>query len=261
MSISKKPTVAQQKFKINIAKQTCNYCKGSGHRIHAMDEYGVYLLTVDGEQILACPTLLEKDKKKTVVSKKIEDEFPALPGAKTATLSKTTLLIAKGIAGAIADRKKAEWVERKQAKAIREQIKADKEKEKNADMQKLMYAKYGPKWHWQIKDTEEDSGFADHLRYDDEERERREDDAFYYAQKEAEDEWEANYLKERDERLARRVLMTKEEEEQDIWDEQYDDLWVSTANDYYHESRIVTANKREKEEYERNGWPWPPKGP
>ena len=256
--------MAQQKFKINMAKQTCNFCKETGHRIHSMDPYGTYLIGVDGERILACPVLLEKERKKTIVSKKAEDEFPALPGTKVATLSEATVLIAKGIAGAVADQKKAEWVERKQAKVIREQIKATKEKEKEADMQKRMYAKYGPKWHWQVKDTEDDSGFADHLRYDDEERERREEDAFYYAQKDAEDEWEANYLKERDERLAQRALMTEEEAIQDEEDEEddiYDDLWASTANDLYHESLVAASNKREKEEYERNGWPWPPKGP
>ena len=43
MSNSKKP-MAQQKFKINMTKQTCNYCKGSDHRIHTMDTYGAYRL-------------------------------------------------------------------------------------------------------------------------------------------------------------------------------------------------------------------------
>jgi len=247
-------SMAQQKFKINMAKQTCNFCKEAGHRIHSMDPYGTYLIGVYGERILACPVLLEKERKKTVGSKKVEDEFPALPGTNVSVLSEATVLAAKGITGAIADKKKVNWEERKQAKAL-------KKAEKDADMQKRLYAKYGPKWHWQVKDTEEDSGFADHLRYDDEERQRREDDTFYWAQKEAEDEWEANYLKERNERLALRTLMTEEEAHCDVCDEeeeQYDDLF---ANDYYHESRVSSANKREKEEYERNGWPWPPKGP
>lgn len=132
----------------------------------------------------------------------------------------------------------------------------------DADMQKRMFAKYGPKWHWQVKDTEENSGFADHLRYNDEEWERKEEDDFYYTQKEAEEEWESNYLKERDERLTRRAFMTVDEAWQDEWDEKIDQddaLWCSSMDDSRQESLRMDARNREKAEYEKNGWPWPPK--
>jgi len=212
--------MAQQKFKINMAKQTCNFCKETGHRIHAMDTYGVYLVGTDGERILACPVLLEKEKKKTVVSKKVEDEFPALPGTKVSALSEATVLAAKGIAGAIADQKKAEWEQRKQAKANWEQAKALKNAEakaaRDAETEACMYAKYGVIWNWKVKGTDEDSDLARLRREEDEERDRLEEDAFYYAQKEAEEV----ELKAQQERWARRALMTPEEARQDEEDEE-----------------------------------------
>jgi hypothetical protein len=53
-----------------MSKQTCNYCKESGHRIHAINAQGVYILGEDGERVLACPLLIQKEEQKTKRSKK-----------------------------------------------------------------------------------------------------------------------------------------------------------------------------------------------
>ena len=156
------------KRKIDMSKQSCNYCKLLGHRIHAMDAFGVYLVGTDGERVRACPVLVERAKRDT----RAKEEFPALPGQKGVAASAATLALPGAIAAAEKDRKQREWFA---AKELKEQ----KKREWTERHVKRMEQKYGDNWHQEVKGKEgEDCDYADRLREKDEEKERIWEDAF-----------------------------------------------------------------------------------
>ena len=170
------------KRKIDMSKQTCNYCKGLGHRIHAMDAFGVYLAGADGERILACPVLVERETINVKRVTKAEEEFPALPGQKGVAASAATLALPSAIAAAEKDRKQREWLA---AKELKEQ----KKREWTERHITRMEQKYGDKWHEEVKGKEgEDCDYAREKR---EMEEQMREDEFEQEEREAFEAWEA----------------------------------------------------------------------
>jgi hypothetical protein len=247
----------QKKVLINMSKQDCNYCKGKGHRIHAMDQFGVYLKGDDGERVLACPVLLRKAPKKV--------DFPQLSG-KPVPKSEIRAAAAANLVKdqAIADKKQRhqDWIDRqarREAKAIRdaeEKLKADKVYLVN------MYNKYGPYWYRQVRETADDSPIAEKMRYDEEEEEYRRECEQEWEERQAEKEEDARYEMERKEREARRALMTPDEAQQDEQDEadELEDAWHTECSSNEYKCRVYASKMRAQEAvYKVNGWPWPPK--
>lgn len=234
---------------IDMSRQTCNYCKALGHRIHAMDPYGTYLCSETGERILACPVLIGKQTA----------DFPPLAGSTVTPEAATwtasvTCLISSGISAAVKERKAKEqavWLKQKEEnKMHREQRHSEK-----------MENKYGPRWHWVVKKTTEDCETADQLRFHDEEEARRIRETMELRRDWFEQEQEKKSAEKEAAREARRATMTKEELEEDDaaeMDEMSD--WLdSHSSDWYNNFRIRQDEElREKELYEKNGWTWVP---
>lgn len=198
-----------QKRKIDMSKQTCNYCKGLGHRIHTMDAFGVYLVGADGERILNCPVLIERETINVKRVMKAEEEFPALPGQKGVTVSDATLALPSAIAAAEKDRKQREWF-------LAKELKEQKRREWTERHVKRMEQKYGDKWHQVVKDKEgEDCDYAREKR---DTEERIWEDEFEQEEREAFEAWEAK----RAARAEARSAMTREEAMQDEEDEEED---------------------------------------
>lgn len=195
------------KRKIDMSKQTCNYCKGLGHRIHAMDALGVYLVGADGERVLACPVLVEKETFKEKRATKAEDEFPALPGQKGVAASAATLALPSAISAAEKDRKQREWL-------VAKELKEQKMREWTERHIKRMEQKYGDKWHEEVKGKEgEDCDYAREKR---EMEEQMREDVFEQEEREAFEAWEAK----RAARAEARSSMTREDAMQDEEDEE-----------------------------------------
>lgn len=248
----------KQNKKINMSVQSCNYCKEQGHRIHAMDEYGVYLADESGERIISCPVIIAKNLAKEKRMKKVEMEFPPLPGSTRESLSAwsgVTEKLTRGIAISLKEKKQKEWEDRKAEKEAKQRAWEERHVEK-------MTVKYGPLWHWQVKDTPEDIDTARDLRWDEEEVRRIQDEEDYYVQREREEQWKKEWEQEHKEKEERRAKMTPEERRQDEWDEEEemdDELWGMSCDRERHQSCERQRQTIEKELYEMNGWPWPPK--
>jgi hypothetical protein len=248
----------QKKVLIDMSKQGCNYCKEKGHRIHAMDQFGVYLKGEDGERVLACPVLLRK------APKKVED-FPDLsskPMSKSEIRAKAVANLTKD--QAIADKKQRHeaWLARearREEKALREKeekVRAEKEYVVN------MYTKYGPRWHKQVENTADDSPMASNMRYADEEEEYRRECEQEWEERQAEKEEDERYEMERKGREARRALMTPKEARQDEQDEEdeLEDGWLGQCASNEHHYQLHASELRALEAaYKANGWPWPTK--
>jgi hypothetical protein len=239
-------TVAMKK--INMSTQSCNYCKEKGHRIHAMDEYGVYLADANGERILSCPIIIAKN------SAKVEMEFPPLSGS-AAPASEWTVGLSRAITTSLKEKKQKEWMNRK---AEKEAKRRDWE-ERHVDRMKV---KYGPLWHWQVKGTHEDVSLAINLRDEEEEEKRIREEEEYYKQQEREEQWQKEWEQESKETEERRAKMTPEERRQDEWDEEEEmdnDLWRMSCDNEMRNCFQRELMTEEKIMYEKNGWPWPPK--
>jgi len=232
---------------IDMSRQTCNYCKALGHRIHAMDPYGTYLCSETGERILACPVL---------IGKQLAD-FPPLansvltPEAASWTASVTTK-ISSSISVAVKERKEKEhaaWLQQKEEKKMhREQRHSHK-----------MQNKYGPRWHWIVEKTEEDCETADQLRCHDEKEADRIIEQMELRSELREEEAEKRLAEREAARQARRATMTKEELEEDNAQEmdEMSDWLDSHSGDWYNSFRIRQEGElREKALYEKNGWVW-----
>lgn len=226
---------------------TCNYCKAAGHRIHAADQFGTYLLGPDGQRILACPVLIRKDQKKV---KTVEEEFPPLPGSNAVAADYTATLI-QAIASATKEKKQQEWLDRENLRRI--------SREKREVKQGLaLYNKYGSTWFFSVcGNPKEDSGYASRLRDQHEEEDRKREDQMYYENEAREAEWEVS----RKERSAKRATMSADQArlDEEAEEEEDEDAWIADANSreyalYMH----VSAQQLEKNHYDTMGWPWPP---
>jgi hypothetical protein len=204
----------QQKRKINMSKQTCNYCKVLGHRIHTMDAFGVYLVGSDGERVLNCPVLIDKEKINAKRAMKTEEEFPALPGQKGGVASAATLALPGAIAAAEKDRKQREWLA---AKELKEQ----KKRAWTERHVKRMVQKYGDIWYNAVAGTTEDCDVARGIRSYEEYNEMVEEDRTYHEDRERDAEHRAKWEKEEKEREERRSTMTEEEKWRE--EEEYED--------------------------------------
>ena len=248
---SSKATAQCQQSKFDMSKQTCNYCKGKGHRIHAMNAEGVYILGMDGERILACPVLIKKEAHNTKRIKNVDEEFPALPG-QSGGASAYTVVLVNSIDNAIKEKKHREWLLRKAQKEARELAKAEQ-------YAKEMETKYGPRWAWVVMKTDEDNSIASSIRYDymvaTMEREAEEDRLI----QESERQYEEQEKKKREERKARRALMSAKDASLDKEDEALylEAQWESDCLQNENMQRIHSESiRREKETYAANGWTW-----
>jgi len=235
--------------KFNISSQTCNYCKEKGHRIHAMDENGVYLADENGERILSCPVILAKNMR----MKKVEMEFPPLTGSAPAT--EWTIKISRAILASVKEQKQKRQADRKALVEAKRRTWAERHVEK-------MKVKYGPLWYKQVTDTPEDSLIACELRFSEEEQERIRDEEEYYRDREQEEKWNKEWEQENNEKEERRSKMTPEERMQDEWDEEEEidnDMWRMSCERERLENCERKKRMEEKKVYEENGWPWPPK--
>lgn len=224
----------------------CNYCKEEGHRIHKY--------VGSGERVVTCPILIRKEggsKKQNV-----DEEFPPLPGVSaTAESTEVACGIMKAITEAKKKKKQSEWAEREAVK------KEKKEKWEQYQMVKLE-EKYGPLWFRHVEGTKEDLVQADILRNEwDRERMFREEQEYYIQEEEA-TEWKKKWEKERKEREDLRALMTYEEREQDIWDEDEEmdaDLWADQCSMERQMENYRLYQLEEKALFEAKGWVWLPK--
>jgi len=191
----------QQKRKINMSKQTCNYCKGLGHRIHAMDAFGVYLVGAEGGRVLACPVLVEKESLK---SREVDEEFPSLPGQKGVAASAATLALPRAIAAAVKNQKRTEWL-------LAKELNKQKKREWEERHVERMKNKYGDLWHREVAGKNEDCDVARNLRSDECHTEYCEEGRLYQEETEIRAKWE----KEDKEREERRAAMTEEEKRQE----------------------------------------------
>jgi hypothetical protein len=214
----KQTVLSPLKKKIDMSHQNCNYCKGTGHRIHAMDEFGTYVIGPDGERILACPVLLRK--KPTV---NIDTEFPALPGSE-ALPTKATFATIIGINGALKEKVLRE----------REMLKQQKKQRHEAwkeNYMSRMLAKHGPLWYYQVRDTVDETDCAILLRRAHQQKLEEEQDREDMMWEEIHREWDSEEKQKENEREARRALMTEAErlEEEDQYMDDLDDaLWNAT---------------------------------
>ena len=125
-----------------------------------------------------------------------------------------------------------------------------------------MNGKYGPRWHWQVQDTEDDSFCAKEFRDYEEVEEYRQHEADFYNEVA---QWarENKELKQTlMERSARHALMTEKElqaEEQKENEEIQAATQLEQIRHEQHHRNFEEKKIRDKTEYERNGWPWPPK--
>ena len=175
-------SASQGKRKINMPKQQCNYCRELGHRIHKMDEYGVYVLDAAGQRVVVCPKILAKPV----------ERFPALSGGE---LSKSE--IRKIAAGNLAKEEKVrrhkEWLERQ----------AFKEANKKAVA------------------AEEDCHSTRTLRSRDEYEEMCQDERAFQEDTRRDRDLQAKWAREDKEREERRATMTEKEkqQEEEEWEE------------------------------------------
>ena len=228
---------------------TCNYCKTNGHRI--------YRIGSDGQRVLTCPVLIEKEKLKPKVNA-VEEEFPALPGSRIPA-SEATVSLMHAISCSEKERKQREWRDRQDDRENRQRIWQQKKETKEKEQGLVLYNKYGPTWFFRVRgNPTEDSDYASHLRYEHEEEERRRDDEYGRMQAEYDAFWEAQYEAKQKERVAKRALMSSDEAWEDEYDE-LDDEWFSFCqrNDYQNYLQ-VSALQGEKKHYDAMGWHWPP---
>lgn len=226
-----------------MSRQICNYCKENGHRIHALNP--------DGERILACPVLIQKEEQKR---KKADADFPPLCGSDTTNWN-SSYAIASGISAAKKEKNKKEW-------QLRETAKKEKQILWEQRYEMRMMKKYGPLWFWQVEGTAEDNACAMCFR-DHAERERMAKEEENYWNEVALQEAENNkFIQAEREREAKRALMTEaerivdEQEEEDDLDVNFDIYQM----DWERGKRYCQMmENEEKAEYEKNGWPWPPK--
>lgn len=242
--------MSDTKKEIDLSKQTCNYCKENGHRIHAMDAFGVYLSDCDGQRILACPILVAK---KVKLQKTVEEEFPALSGGATSP-SAATVGIHQSIENAKKEKRHQDWLDRQAQKEAKQRAWQERQRQKELEHVENMKIKYGPKWHWCVKDTTEDTSSARQLRDEWEEAEyRREED----------DDAEADYRQKHAEREALRAHMTPQERWRDE-DEENEDLeaaWEEECSyNEYVSHNATAAAKRQQDYYKEQGWFWDPRG-
>jgi len=247
---------ARMPRKFDMAAQTCNYCKGKGHRIHAMTPQGVYIKGPDGERVLACPVIVAKSS--ALPSKNVDEEFPALPGH-AGTVSEATIKAMNGINGAIKDKKQKDWLNRKAQKEERERINAERENAKQEAHSKQMEEKYGPRWAWVVTNTPEDNSIASEIRLEYWLERLNSNAEEIRLEEEMEKEQLELYKKERLERKARRALMTPEEARQDKWEEkcELEELYDSQSRELEHMQQIYKDSiKEQKAIYKVNGWTW-----
>jgi len=146
--------------KFDLSKEECRFCHDLGHRIHQQDSTGKYVLDDHGERIVLCPVLLKKNKRHTSV----EDQFPTLSGV----MSEESRDADSAILTARNQEKFENWLRREKLKKERTKERAAKMLEWDKSQGVILAEKYGPRWHWQVKDTREDSEYAEGLRYHDE---------------------------------------------------------------------------------------------
>lgn len=234
------------KKEIDMSKQTCNYCKENGHRIHAMDAFGVYLSDCDGQRILACPILVTK---KVKLQKTVEEEFPALSGGPTPS-SAATVGIYQSIETAKKEKRHQDWLNRQAQKEAWQ----EKQRQKELEHAEEMKIKYGPKWHWCVENNpDEDCNHAYTLRCKWEEEEMRLEDEEYYQQREEEKREEVEYLQKLSE-------CAGWQEEDDLADE-LEASWLAECltNESAQNAHRYLQRKRE-EYYQEMGWLWDPRG-
>lgn len=240
------------------SKQTCHYCKATGHRIHAMNAVGVYIRDSDGECVLACPVLIQKAEQKTKRVKNADEEFPALPG-QAGGASVSTINLVNAIDNAIKDKKHKEWLERKVKKEERERVKAAREKAALKETAKQLETKYGPRWAWVVTKTDEDNSIAYTIRYDYMVARMERDAEDCRLAEEMEMDEEERDKNKRAQRKARRALMSAKDAILDKEDEA-EELEAEWENGcIQHElmqEYAAIANRREQAFYKTNGWVW-----
>jgi len=242
----------------DMSKQTCNYCKGKGHRIHTMNAEGVYVLGNNGERVLACPVLIRREADNTKRIKNVDEEFPALPGQMGGATASTINLV-NSIDNAIKEKKHREWLLRKAQKEEWERVRAEKAKAALEETAKQMETKYGPRWAWVVMKTAEDNSIAYSIRYDymvaTMEREAEED----RLTQESERQYEEQEIRKREQRKARRALMSAKDASLDKEDEANDleAQWESECLQHENMQRIHSESiRREQALYTEKGWTW-----
>ena len=229
-----------------MSAKKCNFCKEIGHSI--------YTDGPNARLVLQCPVLIQKEQSN---KKKADADFPPLGGVSSSDTTDWTasFAIGRGIYTVLKEQKHKEWQKRNADK---------KEKQRSwVEYYKVrMHTKYGPRWHWQVQDTSDDSSYAVGLRYDEERENNRIEDENELRNDMARAEYEAKELERNKERQAIRARMTSDErydDDQAEYEEMNNSMWDDCVL-YEHQYRAGEKRKmREHEEYEKNGWPWPPR--
>jgi hypothetical protein len=124
----------------------------------------------------------------------------------------------------------------------REKLKKERSKERAANLLEweksqgvLLAEKYGPRWYWKVKDTIEDSGYADGLRYHDEFEQMIEDERAFQEDAERDRELQATWEREDKEREERRATMTQEEKEveEEEWEDRLETAFENEQMGYW----------------------------
>jgi hypothetical protein len=142
-------------------------------------------------------------------------------------MSQESCNVASAILTARNQKKFENWIRRNKLKEERAKERAAKMLEWEKSQAVILAEKYGVRWHWKVKDTIEDSGYADGLRYRDECEEMRKDERAFQEERCRLDHifWEREN-KEREERMA---AMT--EEEKKVEEEEWDDRLEAAIED------------------------------
>lgn len=237
--------------KVMLANRKCNYCKERGH-----------LKT-------ECPKLLLKQNPVPIVPK-----APANSWASIAAAGRDAKLVAqierenaelkeKAFAAkrALVEKNHQEYLEREARRQEKKRIAEEAAKAKEDAHVADMIEKWGRhRWHRMVEGTEDDCRIADDLRYKEMEEEERE----YYEMQEREKEWEKEWEKERVEKeelrckweaSAEKARKTMTQEEFKVWldhnyvdelDDDFDDLWGMSCDDYFHIERMRRQAQEDK---------------
>jgi hypothetical protein len=117
----------------------------------------------------------------------------------------------------------------------RNKLKEERAKEREKSQGVILAEKYGARWHWKVKDTDEDSGYADGLRYHDEFEQMIEDERAFQEDAKRERELQATWKREDKEREEQRATMTEEEKkaEEEEWDDRLETAFENEQMGYW----------------------------
>jgi hypothetical protein len=239
-----------------LANRKCNYCKESGH--------------LKAE----CPKLLLKQNPVPTAPKAPANSWASIAAAGrdaklVAKIERETAELKEKAAAskrALAEKKHQEYLEREARRQEKKRIAEEAAKAKEEAHVTDMIEKWGShRWHRMVEGTEDDCRIADNLRYEEMEEEER----YYYEMQEKEKEWQKEWEKERIERNnahnkrendLEHARRTMSKEEFKVWvdhnyldelDDDFDDLWAMSCDDYFHIERMRRQAQEDKERLTR----------